>query len=407
MITLNNITLIKNYHYQFDRSKTYLCIVLQIDICKRTMLSRTAIKSHNALNNKLAPHDAEQIARSALSFSKMITDPEMVANLGASSKTVTANTFVTTKVHDYITDNTMIGGTSTIKTNFVAAFVNQNKQMVYPYTHIAPLVDNTKIIFHPSLFTSKGASVRTLVELPLISAFAERFPQIKKVTILGDNISIPGRTQNTNRDLLVGFQNGNTKDFDIKTKRLTDDDVLHGHIREISVSNHDIVTYPRDYSLVAEQYPIIINKLKRLMLLDNIKKTMSYHDIAQIDFECNNIQKYLISGKTLAGYHQQVENSLMNINQLQSYPSNVNFYNIYHIKNGELTAKEMTFLQEAIKMADASILDKPSYMQKYLVDCLHVFHQHVNGQTYNTLKPLIKVYPFIKQLLINYVGPDV
>ena len=129
------------------------------------MLSRIAIKSHNTLNNKLAPHDAEQIARSALSFSKMITDPEMVANLGESSKTVTANTFV--------------------------------------------------------------------------------------------------------------------------------------------------------------------------------------------------------------------------------------------------TPKEMIFLQEAIKMADPSILDKPSYMQKYLVDCLHVFHQHVNGQTYNTLKPLIKVYPFIKQLLINYVATAV
>jgi hypothetical protein len=42
------------------------------DICKRTMLSRTAIKSHNALNNKLAPNDA------ALSFSKMIIDPEML-----------------------------------------------------------------------------------------------------------------------------------------------------------------------------------------------------------------------------------------------------------------------------------------------------------------------------------------
>jgi len=359
------------------------------------------------LGNKLPSHDAEQIARSVLSFSKMIVDPEMVANLGESSKIVTANTHVTTKVHDYITDSNLIGGTSTIKTNFIAAFVNQNKQMIYPYTHIVPLINNTKISFHPLVFASKGAPARTLVELPLISAFAERFPQIVTVTILGDNISISGRTQNTNRDLLVGFQNGHIKDFDVKTKRLTEDDILHGNIREISVSNTEIITYPRNYSLVAEQYPAIINKLKRLMLLDNIKRTMSNQDMAQVAFECNNIEKHLQSGKNFLEYHQKVEESLMNINQLQSYPSNVNFYNIYHIQNGRLTEQEMVFLNKAMELANPSILDKPSYMQKYLVDCLHGYHQHVNNNAYSTLKPLTKVYPFVKQLLINYVGTDI
>lgn len=51
------------------------------------------------------------------------------------------------------------------------------------------------------------------------------------------------------------------------------------------------------------------------MLVDNIKKTMLDYDIAQINFECNNILKYLISGKTFR-ISSKVEDSLKNSNQL-------------------------------------------------------------------------------------------
>ena len=135
------------YHYN-DRSKTYSCIVVKIHMSKRTMLSRTVM-------NKAAmvPKDAKQIGRSVLSFAKVATDPEMVTSSQESGKTVTANPFITIKVHDYIIDKANIGGTSTIETNFIAAFAHQNKQMVYLYNQIVPVGNNVK-----------GAQIRSLVE---------------------------------------------------------------------------------------------------------------------------------------------------------------------------------------------------------------------------------------------------
>jgi len=361
-----------------------------------------------AVMNKIAmtPKDAEQIGKSVLGFAKMITEPAMVENLGQSTKTTIANHIVTKNVHNYIIDSNLLGGTATIKTNLLAAFVNQNKQLVYPYNHIEALINNPKIKYHPSVHNEKGAPVRTLVEMPIISTFAERFPQIDKVTILGDNVKIPGRTQNTNRDLLVDFTNGHIKDFDIKTTKY-DEHVSAGNIREISVAQNEIITYPRDYSLLHDQYELILKKIGQLITLQKVKMTMSPQDYRQLQDEYAHIQNKIFLRNIVLVDHTMIENTLMNINMLKTYPSNVNFYHIYYIKNGVLTEKEMNFLQKAMDMAHPSILDKPSYMQKYLVDCLHVYHQHVNNNTYETLRPLSKVYPFVKQLLINYVGNDI
>lgn len=72
--------------------------------------------------------------------------------------------------------------------------------MVYPYTQIVPRVSNVRISLHLSVFESKWVPVRTLIEMPLVCAFAEKRSKSVKVTLSDDNLSIPGHTQNTNRD---------------------------------------------------------------------------------------------------------------------------------------------------------------------------------------------------------------
>lgn len=398
MLYTNKI-IIKSY-YMLIKQVNSLIIKLNYSLydkfSRRFMLSRANI---NLTNKILAPHDAEQLAKASLSFFKTFTTCEIVEELQESVKTLKATEFLVKKTKAYINEDH--GSTSIMKTNFLAIFEYKNKQLTYPYVYLANLNKDPKIIYHPDLLTSSimnTTAVRTLVEYPIIENIVKN-PQINKVTILGDTIPIPGRTKNLNRDILIMYSTGKETDMDIKTK-VFDNDITSGHIRQIDVINNQIITYPRDYSEIQKESMKIYSFLKQQLLCKNINFTVKdkikfKENVALIEETLNKKENYLAN-------HSTINNALWNINSLHSYPLTLSINNIHHIKNGPLTSDEMRYINEAIQYADITILSKPSYMRAYLIKCLEAYHRNVDQQVIKNIRPLHKVFPFIKNFLTEH-----
>ena len=366
-------------------------------IIKRFMLSRCSPN----ITQTMPLHNKQQVAHSALNFSKLLVNKEFVHNIGVSSQQNIANEHVVKKVFNYVSDTTT-GGTSTIKTNFMAAFMHHNKELMYSTNSLEANINHPRIKIDPSLL-NKLAPSRTLVELPIMINFVNRMPQVKQALYLVDQITLNTGTKNTNPDFKITFNNLTSKAFDIKTAQL-DTHVFSGEIREIAFTEMQMVTYPRDFTKLTNQYELIEKGL--LIKKEEFKKLWPTDNYTSFWNEFLTFQRLFKSPETLLNKHQQMENALMNITQDPYFNYNINFYNIYHIKNGLLTQEELKFLEEAANLVDSNILTKPSYMNQYLINCLHIYHKKVDPFTYETLVPLRKVYPFIKELLKNYIGND-
>lgn len=364
---------------------------------KRFMLSRTVKKVSDL---PITNADAKQIVAATLGMCKLITDPENVKQLALSAKTNTATFDLTKTMYNYITKDEF-GGTATIKTNFASLFVSQNKFINYPYNYMSQIFCGTKkILFQESLLLTPtlAAPVRTMIEFAILEQLAKN-KNITNITYLGDRQTIPGRKNNPNRDYIVEFDTGKQVDMDVKTKKF-DDSYLNGDIRRIDITQTEqIITIPRDYSNVFNQLKNLIEQTKNTLLFKNISLTPK--DRQALDLELLHMTQQLNNYTSLSELSDNITNSSLIINSLSSWPYNLNLYPVYKIQNQELTPEAMTFLKARIQQIPQELLNKQSYMENWFIESLHEF-EAINPKTAQLVKPLSKVFPFIKRYSLTY-----
>ncbi len=130
-----------------------------------------------------------------------------------------------------------------------------------------------------------------------------------------------------------------------------------------------------------------------------IIRNMPAHELDHYWFQYNRLKKELDSGKPILEVQPQIEDALLEITRLKSYPYAINSYNVYYIKDGLLTDAEISFMEQSLKYVDINVLRKASYMRTFLVECLKNYHRIVDPQTSTTLEPLRKIFPVIREFL--------
>lgn len=374
---------------------------VQVTISKRFMLSRTATAKITHGITKLSSSDSESIARSILGFANLITNPETIKALYDSSlnKNI-ANEIATKNVLNFVMNNDTIGGTSIIKTNFLALLEHHNKHIVFPGKELSTLLTkkNPKIVGSEE-YQNTLLPVRVLVEAPIALNFVEKANNINQCLLTGDAIPIQGRTKNINRDLIVTFDNGSIKSFDIKTGNYKNS-YLSGDIHQVDIYKDNLINYPRDLSQTDFQIKQTITMLEAYYSANRNLISEEDTKIFQEHLEILNNMKLK---QKLLTYNSCINNSFLRINELKTYASNININNVHYIQAKELSEKELAFLNDVVKDIPVSFLDKPSYMQSFLNQKLQAYQKFVNLKTYAELHPLRKTYPFVKELLKNYI----
>ena len=310
-----------------------------------------------------------------------------------------ASAQLTTAACSFINDNEGFGGTKAIKTNLLATLkTSQGFHINYSYDAILNTLKSNKII-KPKELSNKNVPIRTLVEYPIAVDFTNRMSTIKHVIFTADEkiktTSIPLLQTNVNPDLIFIFENGNVKYFDIKNSSFNKGKITDGSIREVPFINEEVINYPIDYTTWTKQDDYLYTFLYQNINVYNMSEKDKRYALNELTKMKNMLQK----NPNPMHIHNQFENSLMNINSLETFPISTNFYNIYHVKNGLLTQNEMAFLEEQInKIPKDFFKDQPS-MEKYLIGCLFDYNQRVNIHTFDTLRPLRQFYPFIDNAL--------
>ncbi len=361
-------------------------------VFKRTMLTRTT----TAMGIKnISSRDTSYVNRSALAFNKFVTDPQTIHEIGCSFNKNIATPTLTKFTNEFISND---DGLKTMKTNFLSAFTDKKGyQLQHSFSSLSSQNLNPKVSYH-NMLQNKTTISRNLIEYNMIDSFANRLTEVSTVVILGDHI--PGLINKAlTPDFRVTFNSGVVKDFDAKNGRMQNQDVFSGYLHEITIgAGKSIVGYPRDFTNYQTQYEEISLGIESRLPM--FSKSMSPYDFAILSDKFRAYKQGILSSDFSLNHDNTVlEGYLCSINQLKSYPLNLNSYNIYHLQDAPLSNSEMLYLQKMVQYLNPNLLDNPIFMRTFLINSLHEYRNIIDPNICKKLLPIRDYFPFITEFL--------
>lgn len=304
-------------------------------------------------------------------------------------------------------------GSTIMRANFLASI---STHLPYPINDLKKHIINPKISYAESA-QNTTAPVRSLIEGLAITQFTNTFNEyIERVQLTNDTVKVISNNEkeNSNPDAIVTFKTNIdsrtvTKPMDVKRTTL-DDDYLREHLREINVYQNQIVEYPNSHKITLPDYYFsMFNKLIGKLTMADIKKTMGANELSLYEkkteyfnslITCNGDQNLLLKK------HVELQNTLMEINTLPGFTRTPTFIHIHYMQDTALTEPEMKFLEYMANKTDINTLSKESYMTNYLIESLKIYRELYDNKTYYNIKPLVKIYPWIKRGLGDIIPKD-
>lgn len=386
-----------------------LTLSLKLSFHKRSMLNRLSFSK--GTDKVLTLLEKHQLAKAALALNKIITDPKTINEIVQSSQMKIATSALTKQSIDYIENSNE--GTAIMRTNFLASIATH---IQFSITELEKHLKDPKITYVAAA-KQTAAPVRSLIETLVITKFTKQFHSVITKVDLTNDIFIKStsnsKSENNNPDAFVTFkvnaESNNTviKPMDVKMTNL-EDDYLRGHLREMNIQNNEIVAYPNTSKMtLVDYYSGTFHRLINEITLANIKTTMHKNELSLYEKKTKYFRELLNGDENMIlQRHSELQNTLMEINLLPGFVRAPTFVNLHYIQNMALTENEMKFLEYMANKADVNTLSKESYMTNYLIESLKIYRDLYDAKVYHNIKPLVKIYPWIKHGLSNVIPND-
>src|SRR3978361_65737 len=382
---IHNILTNNNYHHN-DRSKSYLCVPKKITLTKRFMMTRILKKVPN-----ISLPEKEEIGKSSLKLCEMLTKENIIEDLSTTGSSLKN---VTPEFYNFVSNNTY--GTSSVKTNLLACVAPTLK---FPFDNLIPKIASPKIVLPPNntLFP-----VRSFNEIITAENFAARSTEnIKKITLTGDKISVSSNS-NPNPDYLITFFSEAFSDsiryYDAKSGTL-DNDWFKGHIKQIYINeNNQPFSYPHKPVILKETLGFYKDTLARLNaknFQDICQQKMTKKEFDYYQYQ-NNEAQALLQNVTQFVDIPHLENVLLKIQSIPTFPKAITFANVYQIKNCNLTENELKFMQKLMPYINPDMFASQRALEKHMRTALNLYNEYIDKNTLKKMKPLRITYNWLK-----------
>jgi hypothetical protein len=343
-------------------------------------------------------HEKEQIGKSSFKLCEILTKENIIEDLSLVDSSLKE---VTREFYKFVSNNTY--GSSSVKTNLLACVA---PSLNFSFDNLVSEITSSKIILpsNNTLFP-----VRSFNEIVIAQIFAERSTNsIKKIILTGDRIAVNSNS-NPYPDYLVNFSSeifgDSQRYYDAKSRPL-DNDWFKGHIKQIYIDeNHKPLSYPHKPVILEETigfYKDLSARLNAKSFHETCQQKMTKKEFDYYQYQNNEIQ-VLLHNMTQFIDIPKLENVLLKIQSIPTFPKAITFANVYQLKNSNLTENELRFIEKLIPHINSDIFASQRALEKFMKSSLRIYNEHIDKNAFKKMKPLRIIYDWLKTELDTIV----